>query len=62
MSTKNQTKAWRDEVFKTSHVKRNCIVCGIITVFEKDKAFSHCLKCRSLYNLTGNKLLKMGGQ
>ena len=50
-------KRWRDEVFKSPHIGRYCVICSIDTIFERKEKYSFCLKCSTFYNRIGTKLL-----
>ncbi len=51
------SKRWRDEVYKSSHYTRFCVICGIVTIHEVRDTDSICYKCNTIYNKKGNKLL-----
>ncbi len=50
-------KKWRDEIFKSPHRWRFCVICSINTIFEVKEKYSFCIKCGRYYNRMGTKIL-----
>ena len=54
---RGDSKKWRDEIYESSHTRRHCPHCGIVTAFEVKEKYSFCIKCGRYYNRMGTKAL-----